>query len=450
MVQGKSECGKDCSPDNARLSQWRFQCSLNIFSSLLLPLIFGVITIALAVHQQTTMTKQHTETLLLAREQRLEDQHSSQEQRRDDLRRAREQRDLDHWVERERYRNDLLLDYAKEIRSIMKENNSTTTSDSFNSVFLRLQTMNTFEQLDSPRITNLIRSLYEIGNLRNLAHHPPLDLSNIKLRDMDFSTSIADEEIIDVSFAGVHLINSSFVNLKIKNANFSHSQFSHVRFSDASISNSTFYNSQINQADFSRATLDRADFSRSSINSVVYFGSRFSKTNFTYATLNHINFTNTILLNTIFNRAFLAAVNFSYATFKHRTNFSQAWISSSSFSHALLKGAMFRDASLTSVSFKGANLRRADLTNAKISSTQLSDALSVRDARLPNGTIAREPNLLKNGYATCHVSSLDDWRIHQGMIFVQSLEEDSQNCAFTLQTGLNKANMSQQIDLRWI
>ena len=30
------------------------------------------------------------------------------------------------------------------------------------------------------------------------------------------------------------------------------------------------------------------------------------------------------------------------------------------------------------------------------------------------------------------------------------MEEDSQNCAFTLQTDLNKANMSQKIDLRSI
>ena len=225
MVQGKSECGKDCSPDNARLSQWRFQCSLNIFSSLLLPLIFGVITIALAVHQQTTMTKQHTETLLLAREQRLEDQHSSQEQRRDDLRRAREQRDLDHWVERERYRNDLLLDYEKEIRLMMEDSSSTTTSDSLNSVFLRLQTINTFDELDSRRITNRIRFLYETGNLRNTADHPPLNLSKVKLLGIDFSTSIDDEVSIDINLARARLINSSFANLKIKNANFSYSHF---------------------------------------------------------------------------------------------------------------------------------------------------------------------------------------------------------------------------------
>ena len=290
--------------------------------------------------------------------------------------------------------------------------------------------------------------MYEIGNLRNTAAHPPLDLSRVKLRDMDFSTSIDDEEIIDVSFAGVHFINTSFANLKIKNANFSHSHFNHALFSDAPISNSTFYNSKLNDVDFSRATLGRIDFSRSAMSSGEYFGSRFSKTSFTYATLNRMNFTNATLLNTIFNRSFLVAVNFSYATFKLRTNFSQAWISLSSFSHALLKGAIFRDASLNSVSFNGANLRRADLTNAKLSSTQLNDALSVRDARLPNGTIARDPNLLKNGYATCHVSSLDNWQIHQGMILVQSMEEDSQNCAFTLQTDLSKANMSQQIDLR--
>ena len=145
MVQGESERGKDCSRDNARMSQWRFQRSLNICSSLLVPLIFGVITVVLAFHQQNMMTKQHMETLLLAREQRLEDQSSSQEQRREDLRRAREQRDLDHWIERERYRNDLLLDYAKEIRLMMKENNSTTTFDSLNSVFLRLQTINIFD-----------------------------------------------------------------------------------------------------------------------------------------------------------------------------------------------------------------------------------------------------------------------------------------------------------------
>ncbi|CAF4987214.1 unnamed protein product, partial [Rotaria sp. Silwood1] len=79
--------------------------------------------------------------------------------------------------------------------------------------------------------------------------------------------------------------------------------------------------------------------------------------------------------------------------------------------------------------------------------SQLRSAISIRDARLPNWTHGRDSNLVKNGYANCNISLLGIWHIHIGIIVIQTFENDSGDCHFTLQSNLNKAIMSQRIDL---
>ena len=66
------------------------------------------------------------------------------------------------------------------------------------------------------------------------------------------------------------------------------------------------------------------------------------------------------------------------------------------FIHANLKNSSFNNAVLTGADFTGANLQNVDFTGAHITDEQLSRALSIRGAILPNGTIARGQNLLKN------------------------------------------------------
>ncbi|CAF1662594.1 unnamed protein product, partial [Rotaria magnacalcarata] len=118
------------------------------------------------------------------------------------------------------------------------------------------------------------------------------------------------------------------------------------------------------------------------------------------------------------NVTFTASVNFGNAYIFYtelmqahciEAHFVQAILLHSTFSHANAKSAAFYRANLTDVDFSFANLYNADFADTQITDSELWSALSIRDALLPNGTIARDPNLIKNGEADCNISLVDHW-----------------------------------------
>jgi uncharacterized protein YjbI with pentapeptide repeats len=117
------------------------------------------------------------------------------------------------------------------------------------------------------------------------------------------------------------------------------------------------------------------------------------------------------------------------------------------FWHANTKGAFFNSADLTNVNFTLANLHSSDFSNTVITDSQLRSALSIRDARLPNGTLLLDPNLVKNGQADCNVSLLDKWKLQIGNVTTVMSDDDKSNCHFALQSFDIGATMWQRINL---
>jgi uncharacterized protein YjbI with pentapeptide repeats len=117
------------------------------------------------------------------------------------------------------------------------------------------------------------------------------------------------------------------------------------------------------------------------------------------------------------------------------------------FIHANARETTFNGADLTNVNFSLANLHKADFTNTSITESQLRSALSIRDARLPNGTLGRDSNLIKNGHADCNISFVDHWQLKKGNISTMKLDTDPNNCHFVPRSDATEDIMSQKINL---
>jgi uncharacterized protein YjbI with pentapeptide repeats len=128
-------------------------------------------------------------------------------------------------------------------------------------------------------------------------------------------------------------------------------------------------------------------------------------------------------------------------------DFSYANLSGSVFWNVNLMNASFHSVDLTEVNFSGANLLNSDLTNTTITNRQLQSARSIRNAKLPNGTLGRDRNLIVNGDATCIMKSLHPWYVTYGSIAVVPSRVNPNDCQFVLQFNGIGAAMSQRINL---
>ena len=117
------------------------------------------------------------------------------------------------------------------------------------------------------------------------------------------------------------------------------------------------------------------------------------------------------------------------------------------FSYANLKNSSFRDTVLSGSNFTLANLQKVDFTNTTIDDSQLQSALSIRDAILPNGTLGRGQNLVRNGDANCNDTLTKEWEVQNGSIAVVISKENRNECQFSLQSLATEGTMSQQIVL---
>ena len=129
----------------------------------------------------------------------------------------------------------------------------------------------------------------------------------------------------------------------------------------------------------------------------------------------------------------------------NNVDFTYANLNNASFYGAALYGTNFSFTNLQKADFSFANLYKADFSNSNITDSQLRSALSIRDAKLPNGTLGQGYNLVKNGDANCNITLVQDWRIHNDSIAVIASKKGGNDCQFSLQPFVTEAVMSQQI-----
>ncbi|CAF3935373.1 unnamed protein product [Rotaria magnacalcarata] len=183
--------------------------------------------------------------------------------------------------------------------------------------------------------------------------------------------------------------------------------------------------------DLSTAELHDMDFRGSAINKKIL--KRLSMTT-------SISFSTTSASNTDFQQAYCVAASFNDVD-----------LSSSRFLQSNLKRALFIETDLVNVSFLDANLYKANFSKTKITDRQLQSALSIQNAVLRNGTLARDTNLINNGQADCNIPLVNHWTLLTGNIITMKSDNTTSNCRFVLKALHASASMFQRLNLstRW-
>ncbi|CAF3805872.1 unnamed protein product [Rotaria magnacalcarata] len=360
---------------------------LKFMSSLLLPLALGVFTVIITFQQQNA-----------AKQQRDEDRKSSELQR-----------EQEKSLEEQRYKNEALDTFIKDMGKLLKENNGFLTANRVTATLARVKTLNILRELDAQRNMRVIRFLYEANQLAEVDGHSPLDLSAAELRDMNFRRlSIIKMKITNLSLTGVFLSNATFAGVDMEYVDFA----------------------------TNHATLQNVDFS--------------------YANINYADFSSAQLLNVNFSFAILPSANFggtaaSYVEFRRATCiavlFSSAILSESSFRHSNIKHASFEDAKLNNVDFFRANLYKADFSGAEIEDSNLQSALSTQDALKDDETVFHDRNLLNDDQYDCNISLDNSWILQTGNVTKRMSNKSNISCQFTLQLHNERATMLQRINL---
>ncbi|CAF2063444.1 unnamed protein product [Rotaria magnacalcarata] len=454
-------------------------------SYLLLPLLLGVFSIVITVHQQN-MAKQEWE----------EDQQIAQQQLQ-----------LERNLATDESLNKLFYTFIRETGALLEKYNGSLSCNPIVASLIRAKTLKVFGELEPQRNIRIIRFLYESGQIRETREHRALDLSRAELRDVDFRhLAINGKHLHHISLAGTFLSNALFIGIDMKHANFSSThlenvdfsftklenvdfssaQLENVNFSYADLRNVNFYNTKLRKVEysstelweanfasgvllyvdfsftllsnvkFSFTSLINANFSNASLVDINFRSSRLDYVNFSSANVRKVDFTSAQLRNVNFVTIVSASVNFSYANISY-TNFmrahcvgayfARAILFHSTFSYANAKSTVFYRANLTDVEFSFANLYNADFADTQMTDSELWSALSIRDALLPNGTIARDPNLIKNGEADCNISLVNHWIVALGSVTTSMFDQRKNNCYFLLQSDDIGAKMFQRVKL---
>jgi uncharacterized protein YjbI with pentapeptide repeats len=310
---------------------------LKFLSSLILPLMLGIFTVVITFEQQKVGRQQRLEDQQLARLQRLEDKNESRLQREQDKNESRLQREQDKNESRlqreqewnisqialaaqsnaiaDRYRDEVLISYIKEIADLLKENDGSLTSDPLTAILARAETLNTIQQLDGSRQPHVIRFLYEAKQLSNVDERTALDISSAELTDIDFHKSAFILGNGKISLAGVSLINCTLSDIQLTTINFSSAVLDIINFSSANLDKVNFASAQLFNVKFSSAELYDINFSSAVLYDINFLSAGLDNVNFSYAELYEVNFSSAKPTNVTFTSAYLVNVNFSSARF---------------------------------------------------------------------------------------------------------------------------------------
>jgi uncharacterized protein YjbI with pentapeptide repeats len=259
---------------------------LQFASSLILPLMLGVFTVVITFEQQKVARQQRLEDKEESRMLRKQDREDSRLQREDDKNESQQLRDQ-AWTlaqnaqEAQRndrideYRNQVLIDYIKEIGDLLEKKNGSLTSDPLTHTIARAKTLNILRQLDGSRQIHVIRFLCEAGQLTNTNKSTALDISTAELIDIDFRKTGRLLYTGKISFAGVSLGDSTFSEMDLLNVNFSSARFFNVDFSSALLDNVNFSSAWLDHVNFSSARLLNVNFSSASLFNVNFSSARF-------------------------------------------------------------------------------------------------------------------------------------------------------------------------------
>lgn len=261
---------------------------LKFLSSLILPLMLGIFTVVVTFEQQK-----------VARQQRLEDKNESRLQREQDWNISQTAIAAQSNAIADRYRDEVLVTYVKEIGDLLEKKNGSLTSDPLTATLARVKTLNTLRQLDGPRQSHAIRFLYEAKQLSNTDGLVALDISTVEFTNIDFHKLAPVVEIEKISLVGVFLKNCTLSRIRLYDVDFSITILYNVNFPSAKLSNVKFSSAKLENVNFSSAYLSNVSFSSAYLTNAI----------FSSAELNNVNFSSTYLEKVAFSSAKFGNIN---------------------------------------------------------------------------------------------------------------------------------------------
>ena len=291
-VQTDRERGK-----HLKFYKWIFEHTSNIITSLILPLMLGILTVVIANNQHKEVIRQQE------RDVKLRGLEIEIENNRNEL----------QWrISDERYRDELLITYTKDVVELLKGTKDSLTSNPLLAALARAKTFNTIRQLDGLRASNVIRFLYEAGQLTTTENMSALRISGLVLNNVANDIFSTDIETGRLSLRGVLLQNSTFTSSLLEDVDLSSAQLK-----DIDISHSGLRDVQI-----SFGKLTHISFSSAQLDSVKAIQADFTITDFGSAILTDVDLSSSHVINVNFSCARLDHVNLSSSTLKSVNFFS--------------------------------------------------------------------------------------------------------------------------------
>ncbi|WP_027268839.1 pentapeptide repeat-containing protein [Leptolyngbya sp. PCC 6406] len=244
--------------------------------------------------------------------------------------------------EREQRLQEALKNYYSEISSIILNEKWTTAGDAelnHQSAYykkalavVRAKTIALVRELDKERLSALLQFLGDSNILINVPLEN-LDLSGVKLKNVDFSESciknvdFSGASLENISFCEASIQNVSFINSDLKNVNFSRANFKDIRFQFSDIKGVNFSGSRLNDISFEHSCFSETNFSEAVLVQVLFimlYGfkdvsfqkARLDKVSFDTNFLEDINFRETCFVDVFFNEIDFKESDFSNAEFK--------------------------------------------------------------------------------------------------------------------------------------
>ena len=388
---------------------------IKIMASLILPLTLGMFTIFITLHQQDLAMKQRVEDRQLVREQRMEDQRELQLQRKQEWEIATRQYEADKRALRERYQDEILTAYFKEMGDLIEKSNGSVVFTNITAVLARVKTLNALRQLDGSRSKHLVRFLYEAKQLSNEEGYSSIELDGSDLIDIDFTHSKLEISFKHLSLQGTFMENCSFHKISLHDADFYKTVMENVNFSFAKFRSAIFVETQMTKSSFRSADLVYVDFSKAELIDIDLTDTKARDIDFSFATLTEIFFSFTETTRAEFSEADLNSVDFTETTFDG-VDFVGTFMYDTSFERTEIAHGDFTEADLIGVRFTSADLKDVDFPSTDISQTDFSFA-SIRNADFSGNSHFRyfvyfENRRLKFEHEIKELRFIFDWFIH--------------------------------------
>jgi uncharacterized protein YjbI with pentapeptide repeats len=227
------------------------------------------------------------------------------------------------------------------------------------------------ETPDAQSPTGDIRAILEVLRRREVervpeAHRVPLDLRRTNL----YSAILREFDLYGANLREANLREADLYRANLQRAKLSGADLRRANLQEANLRGANLYQANLYEAKLFLADLQGAELPNADLR----------KANLRGANLN----------SAILHDAHLSDANFSGANLQG-ANFPKADLERADFSEADLRlaplyGANLQRANLEGANLEGAHLERANLEGAKVKEEQLAEAMSLRNAIMPDGS----------------------------------------------------------------